>query len=79
MGEEEYELGYFDSKPVYVIDEDSGELVPVYLPVDAIMNEARTGVKAGNPLLDDINKELREEGLIEKLKELYNLKNISED
>jgi len=41
------------------------------LPADAITPEARAGVKAGNPLLDEINEQLRKENIIESMKKLY--------
>jgi len=73
--EDKYQKGFADSKLYYVVDEESGELVPIYLPADAVMPEARPGVKAGNPLLDEINEELRRKNLIEKTKGLYRIKN----
>ena len=70
-----YQKGSADSKPYYVVDEESGELVRIYFPADAVMPEARPGVKAGNPLLDEINKKLRKENIIEKTKRLYRRNN----
>lgn len=66
-----YQKGSADYKPYYIVDEKTGELVPIYLPADAIMPEARAGVKAGNPLLDEINEELKKENIIERMKKLY--------
>ncbi|MDD5191627.1 MAG: hypothetical protein PHH54_02105 [Candidatus Nanoarchaeia archaeon] len=63
--------GYGHSNPLYVVDEKTGELIQVYLPADAVASEAKPGVKAGNPLLDEINQQLREEQLIEKMRRLY--------
>ena len=69
--EDKYQKGFADSKPYYVIDEESGEIVPIYLPADAVIPEARPGAKAGNLLLDEINEKLRRENITENLKRLY--------
>jgi len=71
--EDKYQKGFADSKPYYVVDEESGEIVPIYLPADAIIPEAKPGAKAGNPFLDEINKDLRKENITEKLKRLYRI------
>ena len=73
--EDKYQKGSADSKPYYIVDEESGELVPIYFPADAVISEARPGVKAGNPLLDEINEELKNKNIIEKLRRLYKIKN----
>ncbi len=73
--EDKSQKGFADFKPYYVVDEESGKLVPIYLPSDAVMPEARPGAKAGNPLLDEINEELRRENIIEKMKRLYKINN----
>lgn len=73
MADNDNQIGYIKSKPYYVIDKDSGNIVPVYLPADAVLQQAKPGSKAGNSLLDKINKELRQEGLIEKMKKLYKI------
>ncbi len=57
---DKYQKGSADSKSYYVVDKKSGKIVPIYLPADAVIPKARPGVKAGNPLLDEINKKLRE-------------------
>ena len=71
--EDKYQKGSADSKPYYVVDEESGELVPVYLTVNAVIPEAKPGAKAGNPLLDEINEDLRKENITEKIKRLYKI------
>jgi len=71
MENDEYRKGYFRFKPYYVIDEETGEIVPTNLPADAVIPQAKPGSKAGNSLLDEINERLQDEGLIEKLKRLY--------
>ncbi len=71
--EDKYQKGSANSKPYYVIDEESGEVVPIYLPADAVISEARPGAKAGNPLLDEINERLRRENITEKTKGLYKI------
>jgi len=63
--------GYAQFKSYYVIDEETGELIELNLPSDAIADMAKLGVKAGNPLLDEINREIRESSLIEKTKRLF--------
>lgn len=72
--DKKYQLGHGNSRPFYMVDRKTGELIPVYLPADAIAKEARPGVKAGNPLLDEINEEFRRKGIIEKTKRLYEVK-----
>ncbi|MCK5629524.1 MAG: hypothetical protein KAI26_02810 [Nanoarchaeota archaeon] len=67
------QIGYIKSRPYYVIDKDSGNIVPVYLPADAVLERAKPGSKAGSSLLDKINEELKQEGLIEKMKGLYKI------
>ena len=69
--ENKYQKGFADSKPYYIVDKESGKLIPVYFPADAVMPEARPGAKAGNPLLDEINEKLRGENITEKMKRLY--------
>ncbi len=64
-----YRKGSF--RPYYVINEELGEVVAVYLTSDAIMRGAGISGTGANPLLDDINQQLRDEGIIEKLKSLY--------
>ena len=78
MADDTNKIGYVKSKPYYVIDKDSGKIIPIYIPADAIMQQAKPGSKAGNSLLDKINEELREEGLIEKMKSLYKTKKRKE-
>ncbi|MBU3941688.1 MAG: hypothetical protein KKF74_02135, partial [Nanoarchaeota archaeon] len=75
--EDKYQKGSADSKPYYVVDEESGKLMPIYFPADAVMPKARPGVKAGNPLLDEINEELRKENIIEKMKRLYKINSLA--
>jgi len=75
--ENKYQKGSADSKPYYIVDEESGKLVPVYLPDDAVIPEARPGVKAGNPLLDEINEDLRKENITEKIKRLYKINSLA--
>lgn len=72
--DKKYEKGFADSKPLYVIDEETGELIELYFPLDAIASEA--GFKAGNPHLDRINKKLRESNLIETMKLLYKINKL---
>ncbi len=71
--DDNYQKGNSGSKPYYAIDHKTGKIIPVYLPVDAVAAEAKPGSKAGNPLIDEINEQLREEGFIEKLKNLYKI------
>jgi hypothetical protein len=71
MGPDSDERGHGSYKPLFVVDEETGNIVPVYLPADAVADQAKPGAKAGNPVLDDINEQLRQEGLAEKMKELY--------
>lgn len=66
-------LGFVYTKPLYAVDEKTGKLVPVDIPVDAVANMAKPGYKAGNPLLDEINEQLRQHNIIEKTKQLYRL------
>ncbi len=73
--EDKYQKGSADFKQYYVVDKKSGKIVPIYLPADAVMREARPGVKAGNPLLDEINERLRKENITEEMKRLYRIKN----
>jgi len=73
MAENDNQIGYIKSKPHYVIDKDSGNIVPVYLPADAVLQKAKPGSKAGSSLLDKINEELRQGGLIKKMKALYKI------
>jgi len=73
--EDKYQKGSADSKPYYVVDEESGELVPIYLPAYAVIPEAKPGAKAGNPLLDEINEDLRKKNITEKIKRLYIINN----
>jgi len=75
--EDKYQKGSADSKPYYVVDEESGKLVPIYLPADAVMPEAKPGTKAGNPLLDEINEDLRRENITEKIKRLYKINSLA--
>ena len=73
MTDNDNQIGYIKSKPYYVIDKDNGNIVPIYLPEDAVLQRAKPGSKAGSSLLDKINEELRQEGLIEKMKALYKI------
>ena len=75
--EDKYQKGSADSKPYYVVDEESGELMPIYFPAYAVMPEARPGTKAGNPFLDEINEELRKKKIIEKMKRLYKINSLA--
>ncbi|MEA3514533.1 MAG: hypothetical protein U9R34_03595 [Nanoarchaeota archaeon] len=75
MTDNDDQIGYIKSKSYYVIDKDSGNIVPVYLPADAVQHQAKPGSKAGSSLLDKINEELKQEGLIEKMKGLYKIEN----
>jgi len=70
---DDYQKGHSGSKPYYVINSETGKIIPVYLPADAVVVGARPGSKAGSPLIDEINEQLREEGIIEKLKNLYKI------
>lgn len=67
----EYQKEHATSRPFYVIDPDTGKLVKLNLPADAIAPEAKPGFKAGNVLVDELNEQLRREGLLAKLKGLY--------
>src|SRR3989344_4537341 len=67
MENDEYRKGYFRFKPYYVIDEETGEIVPTNLPADAVIPQAKPGSKAGNSLLDEINESLQDEGKIEEI------------
>ena len=60
--------------PHYIVDEETGELISVYIPTDAIIRQAQSGYKAGNPLLDDINEKIKQKGLIDKFRKLHKLK-----
>ena len=73
--EDKYQKGFADSKLYYAVDKESGNLIPIYLPANAVIPEAKPGVKAGNPLLDEINKRLRRENITEEMKRLYRRKN----
>ncbi len=66
-----YQKGHASSKPYYVFDEKTGKLIQLNLPANAIMPESKPGYKAGNSLLDEINEQLEQEGLVKKIKELY--------
>ena len=72
--EDKYQKGFADYKSYYVVDEKTGKIVPIYLPADAVIHEARPGAKAGNPLLDEINEELRRKNITEEMKRLYRRK-----
>lgn len=69
--DEKHQRGFADYKPYYVVDEETGEIIPVYLTADAVMPEARAGAKAGNPLLDEINEQLKRDRIIEKMRGLH--------
>ena len=66
-------VGYASSKQIYFEDDETGELIPYNLSADAVMPEARPGVKSGNLLLDEIIDEIRREGLTKKIRESYKL------
>lgn len=68
------ERGYASSKPVLYINPKTGKLEPMVIPEDAIMIQAKPGYKSGSRLLDEINEDLRKQGLIvEKIKEFYKI------
>jgi hypothetical protein len=70
---DDYRKGHADYRPFYVIDKDTGKLVELYLPADAVAAEAKPGYKAGNPALDEVNEQIRRDGLLEKFKRLYQI------
>lgn len=73
---ENYQKGYFRCKEYFAVDELTGELIPLYIPDDVIAKGCSPGDYAGNPHLDEINKQLRDEGIIEKMKSLYKINKI---
>jgi len=68
-----YETGSAESDVYYVVDKKTGKLIKKYLPADSVMPEARPGTKAGNSLLNHINKELQNSEIIDLMKKLYEL------
>jgi len=70
---DEYKTGSAESGVYYVVDKKTGKLIEKYLPADAVMPEARLGTKAGNSLLNHINKELQNSEIVELMKKLYEL------
>jgi len=73
MDNNQYQKGHASSRRIhYLIDKETGRTVPTSLPIAHAVNpEARPGVKAGNPLLDDLNNQLQSEGSLKKMKCLY--------
>ncbi len=67
----QYRRGHADSQPYLVEDEGTGQLVPVFLPGDAVTPAGQPGVKAGNPLLDEISERARRADFIEQAKERH--------
>lgn len=55
--------------PHFTEDEKTGELTPIYLPADAIVDQAKPGYKAGNQLIDENNEAFHNSKLIEETKE----------
>lgn len=62
MSNKKCQLGHISFKPYESV-----------VPCDAVSPQAKPGAKAGNPCVDKINEELREEGLINKLKALQGI------
>lgn len=71
--DDDHQKGHYDSKPYYVIDKDTGKIIPVYLPADAVIASVQPGYKAGNPLIDKVNDELKKKDMIQKMKYLYKI------
>lgn len=51
---------------------ESGEpFIPPYLPADAVAREAQPGYKAGNPLIDRVNEEIKRDTFFKRFKKFY--------
>jgi heterodisulfide reductase subunit C len=72
----EYEKGTIHLRSYYVIDKETGKIIPIYLTSNAVMRESCIGNKAGNPLIDKINEELEKSRLIKKLKLFNQIKEL---
>lgn len=52
-----------------------GEPEPVipkpYIPADAVAPCAKPGYKAGNPMIDEVNENVRRDNIIKKFKKFY--------
>lgn len=70
---DEYEKGSAESHAYYVVDKKTRKLIKKYLPADAVIPEARPGTKAGNSLLNHINKELQNSEIVKLMKKLHEL------
>jgi len=42
-----------------------------YVPADAVAKEAKPGYKAGNPMLDDVLKQIREDSIVRRFRDFY--------
>ena len=76
---EQLRRGAGSYNPLYVEDEITRELIPVYVPQDAVAYGCKPGEKAGNPVADENNERIKQEerileSLFEKLfKDVNNL------
>jgi len=75
MQDKEIQYGHATSTPYYIINEE-GISIPIKFIEDAVSPQARVGVKAGNSLLDEINRELRIEQTIKEAELQEKLKDI---
>ena len=75
MQQKEFQLGHIIFTPYFTINKDK-KTIPIYFIEDAVSPEARTGVKAGNSILDKINRELQLEQIIKDVELEESLKDI---
>jgi hypothetical protein len=45
----DYQTGNIEYTPYFIVDGETGELIPLHLPKDAVTPTARFGNKVGNP------------------------------
>ena len=72
----DYQKGHGSFRPFYVIDPETGRVVKVDPPADAVAPEAKPGAKAGNDLVDTLNEQFaqeRESDLLEILRKIYQM------
>ena len=50
---------------------DDNYIPTPYVPADAVAKQAKPGYKAGNPIIDEVNENIRRDTIIKKFKKLY--------
>ena len=74
-----YELGHAESRPIYIVDEETGEEILIEYFADARMLETLVGVNAGNPVIDYNNLLRMINESIKKAKEKEELSKLEKE